>query len=51
LGPAQTINRLTVTWPEGEREEWHDLPVNRVLRIDQGKGTPVPGTLPQNSGK
>jgi hypothetical protein len=46
LGPARTIERLTVTWPEGEREVWHDLPVNRVLRIEQGKGTPIPGTLP-----
>ncbi len=35
LKDAKVIGRLTVTWPNGDAEEWRDLPVNRVLQIRQ----------------
>ena len=33
LGEADTIDRLMVTWPDGEVEVWEDLAARQVIRI------------------
>jgi len=38
LGPATTIDQLIVHWPSGLTEELHDLPVDRFLTVQEGKG-------------
>jgi len=44
LGKAETIQRVAVRWPDGQREEFDGLEVNRRYRIVQGTGQvePVP---------
>ncbi|HTU92943.1 MAG TPA: ASPIC/UnbV domain-containing protein, partial [Gemmataceae bacterium] len=37
LGKATTIDRLTVIWPNGEREQWKNLAIDRYHRLVQGK--------------
>lgn len=37
VGPATTIDRLTVQWPNGELQEWEALPVDQCLRIVEGQ--------------
>ncbi len=36
FGEATSIERVTVTWPGGERETWTDLPVRVFLRLREG---------------
>ena len=36
LGNATTIDRLTVTWPSGTEQVFHDIPANGVLQITEG---------------
>ncbi len=38
LGGARRIERLTVFWPGGEKQEFRNLPVDRFLTVVQGKG-------------
>ena len=38
LGPATTIDQLIVHWPSSLTEELHDLPVDRFLTVQEGKG-------------
>lgn len=38
LGAAKRIDRLLVAWPNGAKEEWLDLAVNRLTRVRQGTG-------------
>ena len=33
LGEADTIDRLMVTWPDGEVEVWENLAARQVIRI------------------
>jgi hypothetical protein len=33
LGAAEHIDRLTVTWPDGEEEVWEDLTPRQIIRI------------------
>src|SRR5579884_4052375 len=37
LGKASKIERLTVTWPNGEREQWKELALDAYHRLVQGK--------------
>jgi hypothetical protein len=37
LGQAERAESLTVTWPSGTRQEFSNLPVNRVLTITEGQ--------------
>jgi hypothetical protein len=37
LGTAEKFARLTVTWPDGSKQEWTDLPIDRYHVISQGE--------------
>jgi hypothetical protein len=37
LGQAYEINKLTVTWPNGEKQTWTGLAVDRYWRLTQGE--------------
>jgi len=39
LGPATRIDRLVVRWPNGEDEQWNDVPVDRIVTLTEGAGT------------
>lgn len=41
LGMSTRIGRLRVYWPNGDVEQWEDLPVDRYHELGQGKGHPV----------
>lgn len=47
LGAAERVDELTVRWPSGRRETFHDLPAGHLARIVEGEGrvtlTPLPG--------
>ena len=45
LGGAGRIERLTVEWPSGAREVWTDLPVDRLLRVEEGRPEVEAGVL------
>src|SRR5262245_4848107 len=36
LGPADKIDRVVVTWPDGTEETWTDLKVDRYYRLTRG---------------
>lgn len=36
LGGADVVEKLTVEWPSGAREEWTNLPVDRRLIVEEG---------------
>jgi hypothetical protein len=40
LGTAERIDRLVVVWPDGGRQEFRDLAVDRGLRFRQGQQPP-----------
>ncbi len=40
LGPAETIQRVVVRWPDGVSEEWHDLEIDRLHVLLQGTAQP-----------
>jgi hypothetical protein len=42
LGEATKIDRLTVIWPDGERQSWDNLPVDRYHRLPQGEARAKP---------
>jgi hypothetical protein len=42
LGPADTIDRVTVTWPTGARQEFTGLTPGRGWRLVQGRDRPEP---------
>lgn len=35
LGAAKTIDRLSIRWPNGKRQEFADLPVNRQILVQE----------------
>ena len=37
LGKATKIDRLTVVWPNGERQQWKNLALDGYHRLAQGK--------------
>jgi len=45
LGPVQSVEELTVTWPDGAREAFGDLAVDRLYRLQRGTGDLVQGSL------
>ena len=40
LGTATTVDRLTVVWPDGEVDLFHDIPSNRFLFLEKEKNHP-----------
>lgn len=40
LGKAKTVDGLTVAWPSGRVERFSVTGINRILRLDEGKGAP-----------
>ena len=40
LGPAETIQRVVVSWPDGTIEEWNDLEIDRLHTLHQGDARP-----------
>ena len=38
LGTAEKIERLVVSWPDGDQQTFEDLETNRYLKIDKNKG-------------
>jgi tetratricopeptide (TPR) repeat protein len=40
LGPSRRMDRLTVDWPSGRRQEFTDVPLNGRVRIQEG-GAPA----------
>jgi len=38
IGAAALIDSLTITWPDGTKEEWNQLPVQDELTLLQGTG-------------
>jgi hypothetical protein len=38
LGDAVRVDRLDVRWPTGLEETWTDVPVNRILTLEEGTG-------------
>ena len=41
LAGAARVDRLEVRWPTGLEETWTDVPVNRILTLDEGTGKPA----------
>jgi len=41
LGTATRVDRLEVHWPSGLAESWLDLPVDRILTLQEGRGRPL----------
>ena len=37
VGTAEKIDRIEVRWPGGEKQSWTAVPVNRTVRITEGK--------------
>ncbi|MEP6537065.1 MAG: CRTAC1 family protein [Bryobacteraceae bacterium] len=40
LGTAKSVDRLMVAWPSGRVERFPVDSINRILQLDEGKGTP-----------
>jgi hypothetical protein len=40
LGHANVIDRLSVFWPWGQKEQWSDLPVDRYWQLREGEREP-----------
>ena len=43
LGNADSADRVTVTWPDGQQESWTDLKADQVYRLNKGEGRVDPG--------
>jgi len=43
LDGAAAVERVRVHWPNGRKEDWDDLPINRYTTLRQGTGTAVGG--------
>ena len=42
LGPAQTVDRVEVTWPTGRRDCYQDLAADAGYRLREGDPAPKP---------
>jgi hypothetical protein len=40
LGDSADVSRVRVLWPDGETEEWTDVPTNRYTTLTRGTGSP-----------
>jgi hypothetical protein len=49
LGAADRADRVTVTWPSGEKQEYRGLRAGRGWRLTQGKDQPEPA-MPRKPG-
>ena len=38
LGDSATISKVRVQWPDGNAEEWVDVPVDRYTTLTEGQG-------------
>jgi hypothetical protein len=43
LGKEERIEKVTVIWPSGEREEWSNLAIDRYWQLSQGERNAKPG--------
>jgi hypothetical protein len=43
LGAAARIDRVTVVWPDGQKQEWASLAPDRYYRLTQGRAAAEPG--------
>ncbi len=41
LADAPRVDRLDVRWPTGMEETWTNVPVNRILTLEEGTGQPA----------
>jgi hypothetical protein len=41
LGESKAVGRLTVTWPDGKKQHWDKLPVDRYHVLVQGQDKPL----------
>ena len=51
LGPAATVDRLEVRWPNGREEAWSDLAVDRVTVLREGTGAALAGRAMNAAGR
>ncbi len=42
LGESTAVESVRVLWPNGQAEEWRQVPIDAYTTLVQGKGTPVP---------
>ncbi len=40
LGTASVVDRLSVVWPDGEVDVFHEVPANRFLVLEKEKNYP-----------
>jgi len=40
LGDATRVDRIDVRWPTGVEESWSNVPVNRIVTLEEGTGQP-----------
>jgi hypothetical protein len=38
LGDAKRVDRVEVRWPDGMEESWTEVPINRIVTLEQGTG-------------
>jgi hypothetical protein len=38
LGRAERVDTLEVRWPNGGEEGWENVPVDRILTLEEGSG-------------
>ncbi len=36
VGPAETIDQLTIDWPSGLKQTWRDIPSDRAITLSEG---------------
>jgi hypothetical protein len=41
LGDATSVDRLTILWPSGLKQELADVPADQHLRVTEGEATPL----------
>ena len=42
LADAPRVDRIAVRWPTGVEESWTNVPVNRIVTLEEGTGQPSP---------
>jgi hypothetical protein len=47
LSSAQKVDRVTVTWPSGTRQEFRDLAAGQGWRLTEGDDNPAPADAPR----
>jgi hypothetical protein len=49
LGAATKIDRVEIRWPSGARQVFENLPVDRIMRIEEGAAAPAPFSAGRSS--